>query len=58
MLFSIKVLCTFDLRAEVEVHIFNYLKTSLYNIVEKLVKKMVERWLGEGGGPLIQFLNR
>ena len=26
MLFSIKVLCTSDLRVEVEVHIFNYLK--------------------------------
>ena len=26
MLFSIKVLCTFDLRVKVEVHIFNYLK--------------------------------
>ena len=26
MLFSIKVLCTSDLRAEVEVHIFNYLE--------------------------------
>ena len=26
MLFSIKVFCTSDLRAEVEVHIFNYLK--------------------------------
>ena len=26
MLFSIKVLCSSDLRVEVEVHIFNYLK--------------------------------
>ena len=26
MLFSIKVLCTSDLRVGVEVHIFNYLK--------------------------------
>ena len=25
MLFSIKVLCTSDLRVEVEVHIFNYM---------------------------------
>ena len=38
MLFSIKVLCTSDLRDEVEVHIFNYLKHQLYNIVEELVK--------------------
>ena len=38
MLFSIKVLCASDLRVEVEVHVFDYLNSNLYNIVEELVK--------------------
>ena len=33
MLFSIKVLCASDLRVEVEVHIFNYLKHQFFIIL-------------------------
>ena len=34
MLFSIKALCTSDLRVEVEVHIFNYLKQQFIELVK------------------------